>query len=97
LAQSGLVDLIVFHHPLNVVTGLCKGNQLDPVDHFIEWLSAWISEALDPLRDAARAGIVGDEGENVGAAEIGNLFAQEVCAKGGVVARVGGQAVLRIG
>src|ERR1700712_3271511 len=68
-AEAGAVDLQILHDALHVVAGLGERNQLDPIDSVNAGI-AGIAITLDPLFDAAAAGVVGRERHDVGAAVI---------------------------
>ncbi len=97
LPQPRLVDLIILHHPLHVIAGFGEGDALDPVHDIVDRLAAGVAIAGDPFRHAFRAGIIGDEGEDVGAAETVDLFAEIMCAERGVISGVAGQHRLSVG
>ena len=67
--EAGSGDRQVLHHPLHIVAGFGEGDQLDPVD-CVHLGIARIAIALDPLFEAAAAGIIGGERHDVGAAVI---------------------------
>ena len=63
-AEAGAIDLQILHDPLHVVAGLRERDLLDPVDG-IDFGIARIAVALDPFLDAAAAGIVASESQDV--------------------------------
>lgn len=97
MSQPRLINLIVLHHPLDIVARLLEGDALDPVHDLVDGLSAWIAIAGEPVRNATRAGIIGDEGENVGTAEAVDLLAEVMGSKRRIIAGVARQTVLRVG
>ena len=91
-AEADLVHLIILHDALNIGTRLGEGDALDPVDHFVDRLAARIAEALDPFLRPARTGIIGREGQDIGAVEILDLLAEKAGPEGRVIGWIGGQA-----
>ena len=68
-AESRSVALQVFHDPLHIVARLGERDVFDPVDR-VDLGIARMAVTLDPLFDAAAAGIVSGEGPEVGAAVV---------------------------
>src|ERR1700722_11639287 len=68
-AEARAIDLQIFDDPLHVIARLGERNLLDPVDRIDSGI-AWVAIAIDPLFDAAAAGIVGRKCDDVGAAVI---------------------------
>src|ERR1700731_2275645 len=66
--QAVAVDADAFHDALDVVARLADRDHLDPVDH-VDLAAARIADRVEPARHAAGAGIVGGEGQFIGAAE----------------------------
>ena len=87
-AEPRAIDLQVLHDPLHVVARLGERDLLDPVDR-VDLGIARIAVTLDPFLDAAAAGIVAGEGQDVGAAVVLEQAAEFGGAKRGVVDRVG--------
>ena len=87
------IDLHVLDHALDVIARFRDRNALDPVDR-IYFGIAWIAVLFDPFLRAAWAGIVGDKGEDVGAAPRGDVVAELRRAKLGVIDDVVGKPAL---
>ena len=66
MPDSRAVELQVLHHLLHVVARLVEGDALDPVDR-VDRAAARVAVVAHPVERAARAGIVADEGQDVGA------------------------------
>src|SRR5947209_7490049 len=86
-AEAGAVDLQVLHQALDVVARLGEGDELNPIDH-VDLGVARVAMGLDPVEDAAAAGIIGREGHHIGAAEAVEELAEMLGAEGGVVGGV---------
>ena len=93
VVEPGAIDLHVLDNALHVIARLRERDALDPVDR-IDLRIARIAVLLDPFFRPPRAGIVGDEGQNIGAAPAGDVIAEFGGAELGVVGDVGHQPVL---
>ena len=67
----------ILAHPLHVIASLIERDALDPLDR-VGSAGARVAIGLDPLLDAAWAGVVGGEGEDWRAAFIAQELAKEV-------------------
>ena len=74
-AEADPVDLQVFHDALHIVPGFRERNALDPVD-WIDVRIARVTEARDPIADAALAGIVTCERQDVRTPIVSDQIAQ---------------------
>ena len=83
-AEPRAIDLQILHDPLHVVPRLGERDLFDPIDG-VDLGIARIAVTLDPFLDAAPAGIIGGEGQDVGAALVLEQPAELGGTKHGVV------------
>ena len=92
LGETQPVNIEIFDDALNIVARFGEGDALDPIDR-IDARLARIAIGVEPFLDVFAAGVIGGEGENIGASMLG----QQVAEMGGGELRVeGGVASSRL-